>query len=126
MKTLFLQQFWLVLSVVAVTLLLLFPVSNRFGTAGVEGLLAAAAICLAPGCIVLLIPVLMQRSSVVGLAALAALAAGLLRMLFVLAGLLAVMTLRPDIPPMVFGACVVVLYLVSLCIETWLVVRSLR
>lgn len=123
MKTLFLQQFWLVLSVVAVTLLLLFPVSNRFGTAGVEGLLAAAAICLAPGCIVLLIPVLMQRSSVVGLAALAA---GLLRMLFVLAGLLAVMTLRPDIPPMVFGACVVVLYLVSLCIETWLVVRSLR
>ena len=123
MKTLFLQQFWLVLSVVAVTLLLLFPVSNRFGTAGVEGLLAAAAICLAPGCIVLLIPVLMWRSSVVGLAALAA---GLLRMLFVLAGLLAVMTLRPDIPPMVFGACVVVLYLVSLCIETWLVVRSLR
>lgn len=123
MKTLFLQQFWLVLSVVAVTLLLLFPVSNRFGTAGVEGLLAAAAICLAPGCIVLLIPVLMRRSSVVGLAALAA---GLLRMLFVLAGLLAVMTLRPDIPPMVFGACVVVLYLVSLCIETWLVVRSLR
>ena len=123
MKTLFLQQFWLVLSVVAVTLLLLFPVSNRFGAAGVEGLLAAAAICLAPGCIVLLIPVLMRRSSVVGLAALAA---GLLRMLFVLAGLLAVMTLRPDIPPMVFGACVVVLYLVSLCIETWLVVRSLR
>ena len=123
MKTLFLQQFWLVLSVVAVTLLLLFPVSNRFGTAGVEGLLAAAAICLAPGCIVLLIPVLMRRNSVVGLAALAA---GLLRMLFVLAGLLAVMTLRPDIPPMVFGACVVVLYLVSLCIETWLVVRSLR
>lgn len=123
MKTLFLQQFWLVLSIVAVTLLLLFPVSSRFGTAGVEGLLAAAAICLAPGCIVLLIPALMPRSSVVGVAALAA---GLLRMLFVLAGLLAVMTLRPDIPPMLFGACVVVLYLVSLCIETWLVVRSLR
>lgn len=123
MKSLFLQQFWLALSVFAVALLLLFPVSSRFGAAGVEGLLAAAVICLAPGCIVLLIPVLMRRSPVVGLAALAA---GLLRMLFVLAGLLAVTVLRPDIPPMVFGGCLVVLYLVSLCVETWLLVRSLR
>ena len=123
MRSLFAQQFWLAITVLAASLLLCFPISNRFGDVGVQGLVAAALLCLAPGCVVLLIPVLMQQSRLTGLAALAA---GVLRMMVVLAGLVAVVALRPDIPPMVFGGCLVVLYLVSLGVETWFVVKSLR
>lgn len=123
MRLLFVQQFWLAATILAVSLSLGFPIASRFGEAGVEGLVAAAFICLAPGCVVLLIPALMQQSRLVGLTAMVA---GVLRMMAVLAGLVAVVVLRPDIPPMVFGGCLVVLYLVSLGVETWFIVRSLH
>ena len=123
MRLLFVQQFWLAATILAVSLSLGFPIASRFGETGVEGLVAAAFICLAPGCVVLLIPALMQQSRLVGLTALVA---GVLRMMAVLAGLMAVVVLRPDIPPMVFGGCLVVLYLVSLGVETWFIVRSLH
>jgi len=122
-RLLFVQQFWLAATILAVSLSLGFPIASRFGEAGVAGLVAAAFICLAPGCVVLLIPALMQQSRLVGLTAMVA---GVLRMMAVLAGLVAVVVLRPDIPPMVFGGCLVVLYLVSLGVETWFIVRSLR
>ena len=123
MRPLFVQQFWLAISVLAVSLLLWFPVATRFGDAGVQGLVAAALLCLAPGCVVLLIPVLMRQSRLAGLAALAA---AVLRMVVVLTGLVAVALLRPDIPQLVFGGCLVMLYLVSLGVETWFIVNSLR
>lgn len=123
MRLLFIQQFWLAIAVLAASLLLWFPISSRFGDVGVQGLVAAALLCLVPGCVVLLIPVLMRQSQLAGLAALAA---GVLRMVFVLSGLVAVVLLRPDVPPMVFGGCLVVLYLVSLGVETWIIVSSLR
>lgn len=122
MKTLLVQQFWLGLSIFVVALALWIPIGSQFGSVGVEGLLAAAILCLAPGCVVLVIPVVWRQSRVVGLAALAG---GVLRLVFVLAGLVVVVTLRPDVPPMLFGGCVVVFYLVSLGVETWLIVRSL-
>lgn len=122
MKALLVQQFWLGLSILVVALSLWLPISSQFGAVGVEGLVVAAILCLAPGCVVLVIPVVWRQSRVVGLAALAG---GVLRLVFVLAGLVAVVMLRPDIPPMVFGGCLVVFYLVSLGIETWLIVRSL-
>ena len=123
MKTLLIQQFWLALSILAVALLLWMPIAGQFGAVGCEGLVAAAVLCLAPGCVVLVIPVVWRQSRVVGLVAVAG---GVLRLVFVLAGLVAVVLLRPDMPPMVFGGCLVVFYLVSLGVETWLVVRSLR
>lgn len=123
MRSLFVQQFWLAITILVVSLSLWFPISSRFGDVGVQGLVAAALLCLAPGCVALLIPVLKQRNQLAGLVALAA---GVLRMMVVLAGLVAVVLLRPDIPPLVFGGCLVVLYLVSLGVETWFVVRSLR
>ena len=123
MRSLFVQQFGLAITILVASLLLWFPISSRFGDVGVQGLVAAALLCLAPGCVALLIPALMRRSQLAGLAALAA---GVLRMMVVLAGLVAVVLLRPDIPPIVFGGCLVVLYLVSLGVETWFIVKSLR
>lgn len=123
MKALLVQQFWLALSILAVALLLWMPIASQFGGVGCEGLMAAAMLCLAPGCVVLVIPVVWRQSRMVGLVALAG---GVLRLVFVLAGLLVVMMLRPDVPPMVFGGCLVLFYLVSLGVETWFVVRSLR
>lgn len=122
MKALFVQQFWLAVSILAVVLILWLPVDRYSGAVGIQGLLAAAILCLAPGCVVLVIPVVWRQGRLVGLAALAG---GVLRLVFVLAGLIAVAILRPDIPPMLFGGCLVVFYLVSLCVETWLIVRSL-
>lgn len=122
MKALLVHQFWLGLSVLVVALMLWLPVGGQFGATGVEGLVVAAVLCLAPGCVVLVIPVVWRESRVAGLAALAG---GVLRLVVVLAGLIAVAMLRPDIPPMVFGGCLVVFYLVSLGVETWLIVGSL-
>jgi len=122
-KALLAQQFWLALSILAVALFLWMPISVQFGTVGCESLVAAAMLCLAPGCVVLVIPVVWRQSRVIGLAALAG---GVLRLVFVVAGLLVVITLRPDVQPMVFGGSLVVFYLVSLGVETWFVVKSLR
>lgn len=123
MRSLFVQQFWLAVTVLVVSLSLWFPISSRFGDVGVQGLVVAALLCLAPGFVALLVPSLMRRSQLAGLAALAA---GVLRMMVVLAGLVSVVLFRPDIPPLVFGGCLVVLYLVSLGVETWFIVKSLR
>ena len=123
MKSVLVQQVWLAASNLLLGLVLWIPVSHRFGANGAEGLVLASALCLIPGVMIL---VFQSVWSAVGFAGFGALAGGVLRVLFAVAGFLAVRRHRPEMPPVLFGSLLAVFYLLSVAVETWLVVRSLE
>ncbi len=122
MKSVLVQQSWLAASNLLLGLVLWIPMSRLFGAMGVEGLVLAAVLCLVPG---LLILVLQPVWSTCGLKGFGALAGGVVRTLFALAGFLAIRRFRPELPPILFGSLLSVFYLVSLGAETWMIVSSL-
>lgn len=122
MKSVLVQQSWLAASNLLLGLVLWIPISHLFGAVGVEGLVMAAVLCLVPGLVILL---LQSVWSAGGLAGFGALAGGVVRTLFALAGFLVIRRLRPELPPVMFGSLLSVFYLVSLGIETWMIVGSL-
>ncbi len=88
---------------------------------GLEGLTYAAALCLVPGLVVLLIGSQLQAADSQLLVVV--LGGMLLRMLFVLAGALVIQSWRADLQLREFYVWLIVFYLVTLLIETLLVVR---
>ena len=122
MKSVLVQQLWLTASVVVMGLALWLPVWGRFGAVGVESLIIAAAICIASGCVFFVFQAMWIAC---GLAGLGALVGGVLRIVFVLAGLLLIRRFRPEIPVILFGGVLSAFYLLSLGVETFLLVRSL-
>ncbi len=122
MKSVLVQQVWLAASNLLLGLVLWIPVSHRFGANGAEGLVLAAALCLIPG---LMILVLQSVWGAAGFAGFGALAGGVFRTLFAMAGFLAVRRYRLEMPPVLFGSLLAVFYLLSAAVETWLAVQSL-
>lgn len=122
MKSVLVQQVWLAASILLLGLVLWAPVLHRFGANGAGGLVLAAALCLIPGLMVL---VFQSLWGAVGFAGFGALAGGVFRALFAVAGFLAVRRYCPEMPPVLFGSLLAVFYLLSAAVETWLVVRSL-
>ena len=122
MKSVLVQQSWLAASNLLLGLVLWIPMSHLFGAMGVEGLVLAAVLCLVPGLLVL---VLQPVWSACGLEGFGALAGGVVRTLFALAGFLTIRRFYPEMPPIMFGSLLSVFYLVSLGAETWMIVGSL-
>ena len=122
MKSVLVQQSWLAASNLLLGLVLWIPISRRFGEVGVEGLVTAAVLCLAPGLVLLVIQSVWSAG---GLAGFGALAGGVIRTLFALVGFLAIRRFHPEMPLVMFGSLLSVFYLVSLGVETWMIVGSL-
>ncbi|MGH7200630.1 MAG: hypothetical protein ACREJB_08505 [Planctomycetaceae bacterium] len=91
------------------------------GSEGLWGLTISALLCLVPGLIVFVVAAFGRTAaSPVG----AVLLGMALRMTFVLVGVLVVRGVRPDLGLRSFLVWLVMFYLVTLAIETWLVLRS--
>lgn len=92
------------------------------GMPGIEAATWATAFCLPPGWLVFLIEPYYRhsRQAVYG-----SLVISMVRLGCVMAGVLAIKAWRPDLPKWVFAGCLAVLYLGSLLVETWEVMRSL-
>lgn len=92
------------------------------GPPGVEAAVWSTVFCLPPGWLVFLIEPYYRhsRQAVYG-----SLVVSMVRLGCVLAGVLAMKAWRPDMPKWVFAGCLAVLYLGSLLVETWGVLRSL-
>lgn len=123
MRKLLRQQFQLVLLCLVVAALLWLPIVDRFKNPGAICLILALVLCLAPGCMVLAIPVAWNKSPSIGLLVLAG---SVCRLAMVLGGLLVVVIQRPDLPLPLFGGLLVVFYLLSLGYETLMAVVSIR
>ena len=96
--------------------------NNGFaGDQGVEGVGYSSLLCLIPGWLTIFSADVMRRQ---GAAAYVVLVGVGLRMLFVLAGLFIVRSQRPDLGPAEFLVWLVVNYLVSLSLETWIVLAA--
>lgn len=90
------------------------------GALGVEGVVYSSLFCLVPGCITILIVGVTREG---GLAAYSILVGIGLRVIFVIAGLLAIKAFRHDLGFREFVVWLIVNYLVALALETWVVVR---
>jgi|GEM_PF-3167323 len=92
------------------------------GGPGVEVAVWATVLCLPPGWLVFLAEPYYRhsRQAVYG-----SLVISMVRLGCVLAGVLALKAWRPDLPKWVFAGCLAVLYLGSLLVETWEVMRGL-
>jgi len=91
------------------------------GRAALEGLTIAAVLCLLPGCLMFLFVSRMVTSD--SQMAIVVLGGAGLRMLFVLAGMLAMQSLRPELGFREFVVWLLVFYLVMLAVETVLVLK---
>lgn len=109
-------------AVAALWAVLALPAYRVSGPVGLQGLFLAAALCLVPGWLVFWVA---SRYRVAQSAAAAVMAGGVLRMLFVLFGVLAVGELLPALGDWQFLLWVVPFYLVTLVVETWLLLRRL-
>ncbi len=123
MKPVLEQQVWLGSSLLAAWLVLSLPMSLFAGNLSLLWLAIAAGLCFLPGCVVLILQPFWKSFGVAGFGAMAGM---VLRMVVVLAGLVAVSKYRPDVSLRVFGIGLSVFYLVSLVVETLLVVRGLN
>ena len=85
------------------------------------GRLFGTVLCLVPGWLTIYVSNLIQGSEIAPYAVL--LGTGF-RMCFVLAGLLAIGSLRPDLGFREFAVWLVINYLVALALETWIVLVS--
>jgi len=91
------------------------------GLPGVEGVVCSVLLCLVPGWLTIYVSSLIQGSEIAPYAVL--LGTGF-RMCFVLVGLLAIRSVRPDLGFREFAVWLVVNYLVALALETWIVLVS--
>ena len=101
---------------------LAWPAYRVSGIVGLQGLILAALLCLVPGWLVFWGA---SRYRVAQSAGAAVMAGGVLRMLFVLFGVLAIGKLLPAMGDWQFLLWVVPFYLVTLVVETWLLLRRL-
>ena len=85
------------------------------GLLGVEGLVYSIVLCLIPGLLTVFLGEFLKHR---GLSAYIVLAGGGFRMLFVLLGMFAVSTLRPDLGFRQFTVWLIISYLVALALET--------
>lgn len=92
------------------------------GPAGLEGVTYAAVLCLLPGWLVFFIA---SRYRVATARAMAILAGTVFRLLFVLIGVLVLTAVREGLGFREFLVWLIVFYLTTLCIETWLIVRRM-
>lgn len=122
MRILLACQALLVLCVFVVLVTLWWPVCWCDEKHCLEVLVISGALCLAPGLVVLAIPLVIVDSRFVGLAVLLG---GVFRLLAVLIGLLVMVLGRPDVPPMLFGWCLVTIYFACLVVETVVALRLL-
>lgn len=112
---------WLTAWVAAAWLVLAGPAWLVAGTLGLEGLSYAALLGLIPGWLVFWFA---SRYGTANIAAKAVLGGMVLRMLVVLAGIALVSAVRPMLGIREFVMWVLVFYLVSLAVETVLVLRN--
>lgn len=88
------------------------------GLKGVEGVVVSGVLCLIPGWLTIFIGNLVKQGS---LAVYLVLVAMVNRMVFVLVGVLAFKSLRPDLGFYEFTVWLLAAYMVALALETWLV-----
>lgn len=88
------------------------------GWRGMEGLLYASLLCLIPGWMTVFVSDLLKHRES---SAYIVLVGTGFRMVFVLAGMVAVKSLRPDLGFREFTVWLIVSYLVALALETWAV-----
>ena len=88
------------------------------GWRGMEGLLYASLLCLIPGWMTVFVSDLLKHRES---SAYIVLVGTGFRILFVLAGMVAVKSLRPDLGFREFTVWLIVSYLVALALETWAV-----
>ncbi|GAB4143770.1 MAG: hypothetical protein Tsb009_15090 [Planctomycetaceae bacterium] len=113
-----------VAAVLGLWLLLAAPAYLVARADGLEGLVYAAFLCLVPGLIVLAIA---SRAKDAGKQAMISILGGMvLRLLFVVAGIMVVKSYRPWWGMKEFVLWVLVFYLATVAIETKMVVASLR
>lgn len=93
--------------------------ANWVGPKGVEGVTYSVLLCLVPGWLTIFVSGLLKNSEFVMVLVLVG---GGLRTLFVLLGLMVLGTLRRDLGINEFVVWLIASYLVSLVIETWLIV----
>lgn len=112
----------LLLWALALWLVLLYPAFALGGSDGVEGLTLAAVLCLLPGWLVLAIGSRWGTDS--SQAPLLVIGGSVLRMLFVLGGMLVVQGVREDLQFHEFVLWLLVFYLGMLAVETRLLLRT--
>ena len=88
------------------------------GSAALEGLSYAAVLCLLPGCLAFFIAAQFRSVESPNLHALVMLSGTVLRLLFVLGGVLAVRAIRAELGFTQFLVWVIVFYFASLAVET--------
>jgi hypothetical protein len=121
-KSVLVQQVWLGLSLAVAWLVVALPVAMWNGDAALGWLAVAAVLCFLPGCVVLTLQPLWKSAGAAGLGVMLGM---VLRMISVVAGMLAVAFTRPEVSLLMFGCGLSVFYLVALGVETLLVVRDL-
>ncbi len=114
---------WLLAATAGCWLLFAGPAWWLAGGRALEGMTIAAVLCFVPGCLVFLLEALVE--SLRSQTPMLILAGTVLRMLFVLAGLMVVRSVRPDLGFREFTVWLLVFYLAMLLVETWVVTRSM-
>lgn len=108
----------------ALWLVLAGPVFWWRGTAGLEGISCAALLCLIPGCLVFVLAALFAAPERPATQVMLPLAGTVLRLLFVLVGVLLVRGLRPELGLGEFLVWVVVFYFATLAAETRILLKK--
>lgn len=114
---------WLSAAVVALWLVLAGPAWWLAGRSGIEGLSYSAVLCLVPGWLVFF---LSSRYRVADTQVQVILIATTVRLLFVAAGTLVVLQVRPELRLREFLVWIIVFYLATLVAETALLLKSPR
>ena len=114
---------WLSAAVVALWLVLAGPAWWLAGRSGIEGLSYSAVLCLVPGWLVFF---LSSRYRVADTRVQVILIATTVRLLFVAAGTLVVLQVRPELRLREFLVWIIVFYLATLVAETALLLKSPR
>lgn len=94
------------------------------GTAGLEAVSYAALLCLVPGCLVFVLSASIVAPGKPATQLMIPLLSTVLRLLFVLVGVLVIRELRPELGPWGFVAWVVVFYFATLAAETRILLKK--
>ncbi len=121
MQTIIGRAGWLTTAVATLWLILAAPAYVIAGRGGLEGMSLAALLCLVPGWLVFYLG---SRYRVAKMQVLIVLFGSTVRLLFVLAGVLIVRSVRPQLGVREFLIWIIVFYLATLLIETLHVVRQ--
>lgn len=117
------QCIWLLILTSAFWLVLTGPAWLLGGTHGIQGLSIAAVLCVIPGFVVLCIS---SRSHVGANSANMVLLSTTMRLLVVLFGVLVVQKIRPDLQFWQFLVWIIVFYLATLLLETFVVLKQTK